>query len=44
VRIADLHATVVAQLGIDPDRRVDTPLGRQMKLVNDGTIVDELVA
>ena len=44
VRIADLHATVVAQLGIDPDRRVDTPLGRQMKLVNDGAIVDELLA
>jgi hypothetical protein len=44
VRIADLHATVVAQLGIDPDARVDTPLGRRMKLINDGTLVAEMIA
>ena len=43
VRVADLHATVVDQLGIDPDGRVDTPLGRQMKLINDGTIVADLL-
>jgi hypothetical protein len=43
VRVADLHATVVDQLGIDPDARVDTPLGRQMKLINDGTIVADLL-
>jgi hypothetical protein len=43
VRVADLHATVVGQLGIDPDGRVDTPLGRQMKLINDGTIVADLL-
>ena len=43
VRVADLHATVVDQLGIDPDGRVDTPLGRQMKLINDGTILSDLL-
>jgi hypothetical protein len=44
VRIADLHATVVSQLGIDPDKRVDTALGRRMKLVNDGTVVSDMIA
>jgi hypothetical protein len=44
VRVADLHATIVDQLGIDPDRRVDTPLGRSMKLIDDGTVVSELIA
>lgn len=44
VRVADLHATVVDQLGIDPDLRVDTPLGRQMKLINDGTIMADVIA
>jgi hypothetical protein len=43
VRIADLHATIVSQLGIDPDRRVDTALGRRMKLVNDGTVVSDMI-
>jgi len=44
VRVADLHATVVDQLGIDPDRRVETPLGRRMKLINDGTILTDMIA
>ncbi|MFM8706769.1 MAG: DUF1501 domain-containing protein [Planctomycetia bacterium] len=43
VKVADLHATVVDQLGIDPDRQVDTPLGRRMKLVNNGTILSDLL-
>jgi hypothetical protein len=44
VRVADLHATIVDQLGIDPDRKIETPLGRSMKLIDDGTVVSELIA
>lgn len=44
VRIADLHATIVDQLGIDPDRLVDTHLGRKIKLINDGTIIKDMLA
>lgn len=44
VRLADLHATVVSQLGIDPDREVPTPLGRPMKLVNGGRVVGEMLS
>ena len=44
VRLADLHATLCDQLGIDPDHEVATPLGRPMKLVNGGRIVRELLS
>jgi uncharacterized protein (DUF1501 family) len=45
VRIADLHATIVDQLGIDPDHVVDTNLvGRRMKLINDGKIMKDLIS
>jgi hypothetical protein len=44
VRLADLHATVCDQLGINPDREVATPLGRPMTLVNGGRVVNELVS
>jgi hypothetical protein len=44
VRVADLHATIVDQLGIDPDRKIETPLGRSMKLIHDGAVVSELIA
>lgn len=44
VRLADLHATLCSQLGIDPDCEVATPLGRPMKLVNGGRIVTELLS
>jgi uncharacterized protein (DUF1501 family) len=44
VRLADLHATLCDQLGIDPEREVATPLSRPMKLVNGGRIVRELLS
>ncbi|MEI6636385.1 MAG: DUF1501 domain-containing protein [Planctomycetota bacterium] len=44
VRLADLHATVVAQLGIDPDREVPSLLGRNMKLVNGGRVIGEMLS
>lgn len=45
VRIADLHATIVDQLGIDPDLIVDTNLvGRRMKLINDGKVMKDLIS
>ena len=44
MRLADLHATLCDQLGIDPDHEVATPLGRPMKLVNGGRIVRELLS
>ena len=44
VRLADLHATVVAQLGIDPDRDVPSLLGRNMKLVNGGRVIGEMLS
>jgi len=44
VRVADLHATVVDQLGIDPDHLVDTHLGRKLKLINGGTIMKDMIA
>ena len=43
VRIADLHATIVDQLGIDPDRLVDTHLGRKIKLIDDGTVLKDML-
>jgi uncharacterized protein (DUF1501 family) len=44
VRVADLHATVVDQLGIDPNRLVDTHLGRKIKLINNGAIIKDMIA
>lgn len=42
VNVPDIHATVCHALGINPNKEVLTPLGRPMKLVNDGTPVKEL--
>ncbi len=42
VPVSDLHATVCHALGIDPNKEVQTPLGRPMKLVDNGKPVAEL--
>lgn len=42
VKVSDLHATVCHALGIDPNKEVNTPLERPMKLVDGGTAVKEL--
>ncbi len=42
VRIADVHATILARLGIRPDRELQTPVGRPMKL-SDGQPIAELL-
>ena len=42
VPVADLHASFCHALGIDPNREVQTPLGRPMKLVDNGKPVTEL--
>ena len=42
VPVADLHASFCHALGIDPNREVQTPLGRPMKLVDNGKPVSEL--
>jgi hypothetical protein len=39
---SDYHASICYALGIDPDKTVETPLGRPMKLVDQGTPVMEL--
>jgi len=44
VRVPDIHATVCAALGVDPQTQVSTPLGRAMKLVEGGVPVRELMA
>lgn len=42
VQVSDLHATFCHALGIEHDKEVMTPLGRPMKLVDDGSPVAEL--
>ncbi|MFP6701649.1 MAG: DUF1501 domain-containing protein, partial [Planctomycetaceae bacterium] len=42
VPVADMHASFCHALGIDPNREVQTPLGRPMKLVDNGKPVTEL--
>lgn len=42
VKVADIHATICKALGIDPNTEVLTPLQRPMKLVDNGTPVEEL--
>jgi hypothetical protein len=44
VAIGDVHATMCKALGIDPAKKVETPLGRPMRLVDKGKPVDELLA
>jgi hypothetical protein len=44
VKVSNLHATFCQALGIDPDKKVMTPLQRPFKLVEDGTPIKELFA
>jgi hypothetical protein len=41
--VSDIHATVCAALGIDFTKKVQTPLGRPMPLVQGGAPIDELL-
>ena len=43
VTVADLHATILSSLGVDPREELDTPIGRPMKR-SDGNVVRELLA
>jgi hypothetical protein len=44
VKVPNLHASFCYALGIDPDKKVMTPLQRPFKLVEDGTPIKELFA
>ena len=41
--VADVHATILKSLGITPERELDTPIGRPMKL-SEGQPIQELLA
>lgn len=43
VKVGDIHATVCAALGINQNKQVMTPLGRPMKLVEEGTPIKGLL-
>lgn len=43
VTVADLHATILAGLGIDPQEELETPVGRPMKR-SDGQVIRSLLA
>lgn len=43
VKVQDLHATVQAALGLDPEKELQTPVGRPMAL-SDGQVRRELLA
>ncbi len=44
VRVPNIHATVLAAMGINPNKEVMTPLERPMKLVDDGEPISALFA
>lgn len=44
VKVPELHATICHALGINPDKEIQTPLERPMKLVDKGKPVMELFA
>ena len=44
VNVPDIHATICHALGIDPYKEVYTRQGRPMKLVDDGSAIDGLLA
>lgn len=44
VQVPDLHATICHSLGINPNKEVNTPLERPLKLVDSGKPVTELFA
>lgn len=43
VTIGDLHTTIQYSLGLDPDKKIMTPVGRPMKL-SEGLILDRILA
>lgn len=43
VQVPDIHATICTALGINPDKKVDTPLDRPMKLVDEGEPIEGLI-
>ncbi len=44
VKVSNLHASFCHALGIDPDKKIMTPLQRPFKLVEDGAPIKELFA
>ncbi len=42
VTVADVHATILKTLGIDPDEELDTPVGRPMKR-SEGKVIETLI-
>jgi arylsulfatase A-like enzyme len=44
VKVQDLHASICHALGINPNKEVNTPLQRPMKLVDQGAPISELFA
>jgi len=42
VTVADLHATILSALGIDPQAELDTPVGRPMKR-SEGEVLGEVI-
>lgn len=42
VKAGDLHATICKAIGVNPRKTVETPLGRPMRLVDEGEPVNEL--
>jgi len=44
VKVADIHATVCHALGIDPYKEVITRQGRPMMLVDDGSVIEDLLS
>ena len=39
---ADINTTILKQIGIGPDTKLETRSGRPMALVRDGTVIDGL--
>jgi hypothetical protein len=42
-QVPDLMATIVAQLGIDPDKEMETPLGRPVSITQNGRVLKQLL-
>jgi len=42
VRVPDLFASLCFALGIDPDEENDARSGRPIRVVDDGTVIEEL--
>lgn len=44
VSVQDLFATIYGQLGVDPNKKYNTPAGRPVKILEGGDVVKELLA